>query len=86
MNRSIIVIDAATAFVIGVGGAVTAALAAGNGKLNGLSIVLIVLAGMMTAAKSVRSRLSMPPLENGNAEMYKQMMAAMEAAKQRKEN
>lgn len=78
MKRSILVIDAGTAFVIGVGGAVTAALAAGNGKLNQLSVILILLAGAMTAAKSVRSRLSMPPLENGNDEMYKRILEEIE--------
>lgn len=52
-----------SAFIIGSGGALSVGIVAGNGKLNTLSVILIVATGAVSAAKDYRSLMRLPPVE-----------------------
>lgn len=74
-----IVVSAVTTFLIMGGGAFLAVVVALGGRpLTVPTVVAPVLLGLIAAAKDTRSLLSLPPLENGNAEMLKQLMQVMD--------
>src|SRR5207302_4340195 len=55
-----------SAFIIGSGCSLTVGLAAGNGRLNVVAILLILTTGAVAAAKDYRSLKQLPPVpENG---------------------
>lgn len=63
-STSEIVGSVISAFIIGAGGALSVGLAAGNGKLNVLSLSLILTTGLIAAAKDYRSLMRLPPLKD----------------------
>lgn len=63
-----------TAFIIGAGMAFGAAIAAGNGKLNWAAVGMVVVAGLVVAAKDYRSLKRLPPLEDGGHAAWEEFM------------
>lgn len=62
-----ILLSAFTAFCITGGGAVGVALVASGNKMNREAWILAAAAGLVSAAKDIRSLLRLPPV-NGNTE------------------
>lgn len=63
MKRGLIFMSGLTAFVIGAGASLTVGLAAGNGKLNDLAVLLIAFSGCVAAARDYRSLMKLPPVD-----------------------
>lgn len=64
MNTTIIV-SAVTAFIISGGGAIGVVAASGN-VINKTVWTLAVIVGLISAAKDVRSQMSLPPAAEGD--------------------
>ena len=61
--KAVVIGSMISAFVIGSGGGLMIGLAAGNGKLNQLAVILIIATGLTTAAKDYRSLMKLPPVK-----------------------
>jgi hypothetical protein len=63
MNKTAIILSAITAFLIGMGGSLTAVIVEAKGNLpSSASWLVIVFGALAVAAKDIRSLMKLPPV------------------------